>query len=134
MLRSRRFYERVAVAVIALRALRQMGQENRASTMARLAAWNKRELQRLERKAQQSGRAVKGTRQMAHARAPKDLAKTNARDLTNTGLPSWTWQRAIMSPQAQPRVAASQPLVSLAVAVTPQGVMPGKPSRGTLAA
>jgi len=75
VLRSRRFYERVAVAVIALRALRQMGQENRASAMARLAAWNKRELQRLERKAKQPARAVKGTGQMAHSRAPKDLAK-----------------------------------------------------------
>ena len=75
MLRSRRFYERVAVAVIALRALRQMGQENRASAMARLAAWNKREMQRLERKAQQQSRAVKGTRQMARSRPSKDLAK-----------------------------------------------------------
>ena len=75
MLRSRRFYERVAVAVIALRALRQMGQENRASAMARLAAWNRREMQRLERKAQQQSRAVKGTRQMARSRPSKDLAK-----------------------------------------------------------
>ncbi len=75
MLRSRRFYERVAVAVIALRALRQIGRENRASTMARLAAWNKREMQRLERKAKQPARAVTGTRQMAHSRPSKDLAK-----------------------------------------------------------
>jgi len=75
VLRSRRFYERVAVAVIALRALRQMGQENRASTMARLAAWNKREMQRLERKAKQPARAAKGTRQMVHSRSSKDLAK-----------------------------------------------------------
>jgi hypothetical protein len=75
MLHSRRFYERVALAVIALRALRQVGQENRASTMARLAAWNRREMQRLERKAKQPARAVKGTRQMAHSRPSKDLAK-----------------------------------------------------------
>lgn len=75
VLRSRRFYERVAVAVIALRALRQMGQENRASAMARLAAWNKREIQRLERKAKHPARAVKGTRQMVHSKASKDLAK-----------------------------------------------------------
>jgi hypothetical protein len=75
LLRSRRFYERVAVAVIALRALRQMGQENRASTMARLAAWNRREMQRLERKAKQQSRAVKGTSQMVHSRPSKDLAK-----------------------------------------------------------
>jgi hypothetical protein len=63
------------MAVIALRALRQMGQENRASAMARLAAWNRREMQRLERKAQQQSRAVKGTRQMARSRPSKDLAK-----------------------------------------------------------
>ena len=76
MLHSRRFYERVAVAVIVLRALRQMGQENRASTMARLAAWNKREIQRLERKAERQIRAVRGTRQMAQSKQSKDLAKT----------------------------------------------------------
>lgn len=72
MLRSRRFYERVAVAVIALRALSQLGQENRASTMARLAAWNKREMERLERKAKQPARAVMGTRQMVRSRPSKD--------------------------------------------------------------
>jgi hypothetical protein len=75
MLHSRRFYERVAVAAIALRALRQMGQENRASTMERLAAWNRRELQRLEGKAKQPARAVRGTGQMARSRPSKDLAK-----------------------------------------------------------
>ena len=75
ILRSRRSYERVAVAVIALGALRQLGQANRASAMARLAAWNKRELQRLERKAKQQSRAVKGTGQIMHSRPSKDLAK-----------------------------------------------------------
>jgi len=39
-----------------------------------------------------------------------------------------------MSLRAQSRIAAFWPLISLAVAVTPEGVMPGKPSRGTLAA
>ena len=76
ILRSRRSYERVAVAVIALRALRQLGQANRASAMARLAAWNKRELQRLERKAKQQSRAVKSTGQIMHSRPSRDLAKT----------------------------------------------------------
>lgn len=75
VLRSRRFYERVALAMIVLRALRGMGQENRASTTARLAAWNKREIQRLERKAEQRGRAVKGAGQMMRSGASKDLAK-----------------------------------------------------------
>ena len=41
---------------------------------------------------------------------------------------------ATMSLQAQPRIVAFQPLVWRAVAVTPEGVMPGKPSRGTLIA
>ena len=52
VLRSRRFYETVAVAAIVLGALRGIGHDNRVSTMARLQAWNKREIQRLERKAQ----------------------------------------------------------------------------------
>ncbi len=50
MLRSHRFYERVAVGVIVLAALRGLGQENSASAMARLAAWNKREMERLGHK------------------------------------------------------------------------------------
>lgn len=53
MLRSRRFYERMAVGAIVLAALRGVGQENSASTMARLTAWNKREMERLERKVKQ---------------------------------------------------------------------------------
>jgi hypothetical protein len=51
MLRSPRFYETVAVTAIAVGSVRQIGQQNQASTTARLAAWNKREMQRLERKA-----------------------------------------------------------------------------------
>jgi len=46
VLRSRRFYEKVAVAAIVLGALRGIGQDNRASTMARLQAWDKRQIQR----------------------------------------------------------------------------------------
>jgi len=53
VLRSRRLYAGLATAGIVLAALRGVGQENTASTMARLAAWNKREVQRLERKAKQ---------------------------------------------------------------------------------
>ncbi len=75
VLRSRRFYERAAVAAIVLGALRGIGQENRASTMARLAAWNKREIQRLEHKAERQGRAVKGAGQMVRSRPSKDLAR-----------------------------------------------------------
>ena len=74
MLRSPRFYETVAVAAIAVGSLRQIGQQNAASTTARLAAWNKREMQRLERKAQRQARAVKGSAQMARSGPPRGLA------------------------------------------------------------
>ena len=74
MLRSRRFYARVITIVIAVRALGQIGQQNQASTMARLSAWDKRQVERLERKAKSQGRAVKGSVQMARSGAPRDLA------------------------------------------------------------
>ena len=73
VLRSRRFYEKVAVAVIVLGALRRIGQDNGASAMASLRAWNKREMQRLERKAQRQGRAVKGSARMARSGRPRGL-------------------------------------------------------------
>ena len=62
VLRSRRFYEKVAVTAIVLGALRGIGQDNQASTMARLQAWDKRQIQRMERKARRQGRAVTGSR------------------------------------------------------------------------
>jgi hypothetical protein len=74
VLRSRSFYEKVAVAVIVLGALKRIGQDNGASAMESLRAWNKREIQRLERKAQRQGRAVKSSARMARSRATKDLA------------------------------------------------------------
>ena len=67
VLRSRRFQEGVAVTAIALGALRGIGQENRASTMARLSAWNKRQVQLLERQAERQARAVNGAGQMARS-------------------------------------------------------------------
>jgi hypothetical protein len=73
VLRSRRFYERVALAVIVIRALGQINQQNRASAMERLAAWDKRQIQRLEVKAQQQVRAAQGTRRMIRSRSSKDL-------------------------------------------------------------
>jgi len=60
VLRSRHFYEGVAVTAITLASLRGIGQENGASAMARLAAWNRREVQRLEHKAEHHAQAVKG--------------------------------------------------------------------------
>jgi hypothetical protein len=74
VLRSRRFYERVAVAAIVLSALRGIGQDNRVSAMESLRAWNKRQVQRLERKAQRQGRAVKGSARMARSGRPRGLA------------------------------------------------------------
>jgi hypothetical protein len=74
MLRSPRFYQTVAVTAIAIGSLRQIGQQNTASMTARLAAWNQREMQRLERKAQRQTRAVKGAAQMARSGPPRGLA------------------------------------------------------------
>jgi len=66
MLRSRRFYERVAFAAVVLAALSRLGQENRTKTFARLAAWNKRQIQLLERKAgQEAGRLERGAERQA---------------------------------------------------------------------
>jgi hypothetical protein len=59
-LRSRRFQEGVAMTAIALGAPRGIGQENRAGMMARLSAWNKRQMHRLEHQAEHQARAVKG--------------------------------------------------------------------------
>ena len=77
MLRSPRFYQTVAVTAIAVGSLRQIGQQNTASMTARLAAWNQREMQRLERKAQRQGKAVKGAVQMARSGPPRGLAGTS---------------------------------------------------------
>jgi hypothetical protein len=52
MLRSRRFYERMAVGAVVLAALRGINQESRASTLERLAAWNKRQADRFEHQAE----------------------------------------------------------------------------------
>ena len=73
VLRSRRFYERVTLAVIVLRALGQINQQNRASAIARLSAWDKRQIHRIEVKAQQQGLSVKGARRMIRSRPSKDL-------------------------------------------------------------
>jgi hypothetical protein len=75
VLRSRRFYERVAVAAIAVAALRGIGQVNRANMMQRLAAWNMREAQRQERLAEHQARGVRGAGRMTRSGPSKDLAK-----------------------------------------------------------
>ena len=52
ILRSRRFYERMATGAVVLAALRGIGQDNRASTVARLSAWNKKQVQHIEHQAE----------------------------------------------------------------------------------
>ena len=52
ILRSRRFYERLATGAIVLAALSGIGKENRANTLARLAAWNKKQVQHIEHQAE----------------------------------------------------------------------------------
>ena len=74
MLRSPRFYETLAVTAIAIGSLRQIGQQNRAGMTARLSAWDKRQMQRLERRAQRQARTVKGAAQMARSGPPRGLA------------------------------------------------------------
>jgi hypothetical protein len=71
VLRSPRFHERVVVGAIVLGALRGIGQESRANSFARLAAWNQRQVQRLELQAeQQTGNLDrKARRQARHSHA-----------------------------------------------------------------
>jgi hypothetical protein len=71
VLRSRRFHEWVILGAIVLGALRGLGQENRANAFARLTAWNERQAQLLELKAErQTGRvqrkAKRQARRLAH--------------------------------------------------------------------
>lgn len=55
VLRSRRLYERLLIGAIVAAVLARMGKENGMSTIARLAAWNTREVQRLEHRAKRHG-------------------------------------------------------------------------------
>jgi len=71
VLTSRRFYEGLAVAAVAVGSMRGISQESRAGAMERLAAWNKREMRRLEQKAERlehkaerQAKAVKGAVEM----------------------------------------------------------------------
>jgi hypothetical protein len=50
MLRSRGFYERLAIAAVIVAAVAAMNSESRAKAFAGLAAWAKKQDQRLERK------------------------------------------------------------------------------------
>jgi hypothetical protein len=70
-LRSRQFYEAVAVAVIAAAAVKGMGQESRTNTTGRLIAWQAREVQRLQNKAGKQAHRIerKANRQVRKIKA-----------------------------------------------------------------
>jgi hypothetical protein len=59
MVRSRRFYERLTLAAIVLAALARLSRENRDITLARLSAWDKRQVQLLERKAERQAKRLR---------------------------------------------------------------------------
>lgn len=79
MLRSRRFYARLITVVVAVRALGQIGHENQTNNLARLSAWDKRQVQRLEHRAQRHVRAIKGSAEMARSGGPRQLGTSNHR-------------------------------------------------------
>jgi hypothetical protein len=79
MLRSRRFYERLTTVTIGVVAAGGIGRENEASTIARLAAWDKRQVERLERKAKAQGRAITGSRKMMRSGVAKGVAGLDMR-------------------------------------------------------
>ena len=76
VLRNPRFYQRVIVGAIVLAVLRGLGQQSRASAFARLAAWNKQQVQMLEREAKRQGRRLE-----RKARRLERQAKRQARRL-----------------------------------------------------
>ena len=79
LLQSRRLWERLAVGAIVLGALGQMGQENGAGMLERLAAWNKQQTERFERRAERQAQHLQrqaerqGRRLLRKAKGP--LAK-----------------------------------------------------------
>jgi hypothetical protein len=77
MLRSRRFYARLITVVVAVRALGQIGHENQTTNLARLSAWDKRQVKRLEHKAEHHVRAIKGSAEMTRSGAPRHLGTQN---------------------------------------------------------
>ena len=91
VLRSRRFQERVIVGAIVLGALRGLGQETRVSTFERLAAWNKRQVQLFERKAERQARHLERKARRLKRKAERQArhlerkAKRQARRLTGRG-------------------------------------------------
>lgn len=79
VLRSRRFYVQVITMAIGVAAAKRIGQENQSSAMARLAAWDKRQVERFERKAKAQGRSVKGSARLARSGATRHLGANKDR-------------------------------------------------------
>jgi hypothetical protein len=79
VLRSRRFHERVIVGAIVLGALRGLGQENRSSAFERLAAWNRRQVQLLERKAERQARRLEREARRLERRAERQARRLAVR-------------------------------------------------------
>jgi hypothetical protein len=62
MLRNRAFRVRLIIVAIGVVAAGRMGRENAAGAFARLVAWDKRQVKRLERKVKAQGRVITGSR------------------------------------------------------------------------
>ena len=77
-LRSRRFYERMAVGAIVLAALGRISQENRASTLERLAAWNKRQAQLIERQAERQAQRIEREAERAERHGKRLVRKAKS--------------------------------------------------------
>ena len=73
------------MAVITLEALRRVGQDNRASMTARVSAWNKRQMQRVEHEAERQARTVKGAGRMARSGPPRGLVAILDADVDGGG-------------------------------------------------
>jgi len=78
MLRSRRFYERMAVGAVVLAALRGINQESRASTFARVAAWNEKQTQFVERQAERQAHRIERQAVRAERQGKRFLRKAKA--------------------------------------------------------
>jgi hypothetical protein len=71
VLRSRRFYEGLGVTAIVLVSLSVLGQESGTGWLGRMAAWERREVERLERKASRRRRIAR------HRRAGRQRASSS---------------------------------------------------------
>jgi hypothetical protein len=78
ILTSRGFYAALAVGAISVVALGRIGKESGGSTLERLAAWDRRQVERARRKAERQARAVQGGGRMVRRRATRGLADAMA--------------------------------------------------------